>query len=98
MKKLKLASFISLFMPFAVIGISYAATLLLTYNWALTLLTLLALLLAMPLFGIVALVLDAIVINKEGFGFVSFNLLVLSVIELAFGAFCLFQVFFVRYY
>ncbi len=98
MKKLKIASFINLLVPFVIITICYVSTQLLTFNWGLTILALLALIFSMPLCGLVALVLDSIVVKKEGLGFVSFNLLVFSLIEFGFGMFCLFQIFFVRYY
>ena len=98
MKKLKIASFINLLVPFVIIALCYVTTELFTFNWALLLVEILALILSMPLFSFVALVLNAIVIKKEGFGFVSFNLLILSLIEFAFGMFCLFRIFFVRYY
>ncbi len=98
MKKLKLASFINLLMPFIIIALCYLATELLTFNWALLLMAILGLVLSMPIFGFIALVLDSIVIKKQGFGFLSFNLFVFSLLEFTFGMFCLFQVFFVRYY
>ena len=98
MKKLKIASFVNILIPFIIIALCYLATKLLTFNWALLLLTILGLVFSMPVFSFVALILNGIVIKKQGLGFVSFNLLVLSLIEFAFGMFCLFQVFFVRYY
>lgn len=98
MKKLKIASFLTLLVPFIMIAVCYLSTELLEFNWALLLMNILVLLFAMPICGFVSLILNSIIIKKQGFGFVSFNLFVFSLLEFTFGMFCLFQVFFVRYY
>ena len=93
MKKLKIASLVSLLMPFILIGACYLAAKLMTFNWALLLLEILALVLSMAFFGLVSLIMNMIIIKKECLGFVSFNLLVLSLAEFIFGLICVYQVF-----
>ena len=93
MKKLKVASFITLLLPFVVIGVCYLTANRFVTNWALLIIELVALIFAFALFGFISLVMNGIVIKKDGLGFVSFILLLLSLAEFGFGAYCLLEVF-----
>lgn len=94
MKKLKVASFITLLLPFMVIGVCYLTANRFVTNWALLIIELVALIFAFALFGFISLVMNGIVIKKDGFRFGNFILLVLSLAEFGCGAFCIYQVFF----
>ena len=94
MKKLKVASFITLLIPFMTIGAIYLTAKLLPSNWGLLLVELFALVMAFGVFGFISLVMNSIIIKKDGFKFGNFILLVLSLAEFGCGAFYIYQVFF----
>ena len=93
MKKTKIASFITLLMPFVVFLACIISTKLIKFSLGILLLEILAVVASMALFGLISLIMNMVIIKKDGLGFVSFNLLVLSLAEFIFGAICVVQMF-----